>query len=262
MLGQLTDKVVIITGAARGIGAAIAQVFSSAGAKVVISDIAVEAGEQTAQAICETGGDAIFVESDVSRREQVSHLVAATVERYGRLDVVVHNAASFAVSKIESMSDEYLELSLSVILKPAFWFTQEALPHFRAQGGGRLIFTSSVSGPTVAIPGIANYAAAKAGINGFIKAAAVELAPENVTVNGVEPGFILTDAMDLLGDEEALKKLEAGIPKGKMGRPEDIANAMLFFASDEASYVTGRTMIVDGGNSLVESTALLEHSLK
>lgn len=257
MLGKLTDKVVIITGAARGIGEAIARVFSEAGAKVVVSDIKVEAAYKTVERICQDGGDAIFVESDISKRENVEFLVKKTVERYGRLDIVIHNAASFAVSRIETMSDEQMELSLSVILKPVFWFSQIALPYFRKQRGGRLIFTSSVSGPTVAIPGISNYAAAKAGINGFIKAAAVELAPENITVNGVEPGFILTDAMGLLGDEETLGKLEAGIPKGRMGRPEDIANAMLFFASDEAAYVTGRTIVVDGANSLVESAVLL-----
>lgn len=258
MLGQLTGKVAIVTGAAQGIGAGIARVFAAAGARVVVADIAAERGGRTAGAICEAGHDAVFIESDISKRSNVADLVASAVDRFGRLDIVVHNAASFAVSTAEEMSEEYLELSMSVILKPAFWFAQDAVPHFRKQGAGRLLFTSSVSGPTVAAPGIANYCAAKGGINGFIKAAAIELAKDDITVNGVEPGFIRTDSMDLLADEEGLKKLESYIPKGHMGRPEDIANTMLFLASDEACYITGQTIIVDGGNSLVESAALLE----
>jgi len=259
MLGQLTDKVTIVTGAAQGIGAGIARVFAGAGAKVAVADIAVEQGGRTADAICQAGHDAVFIESDISKRHNVADLVESVVDRFGRLDIVVHNAASFAASTAEEMSEEYLELSMSVILKPAFWFAQDAVPHFRKQGAGRLLFTSSVSGPTVAVPGAANYCAAKGGINGFIKAAGIELAKDNITVNGVEPGFIKTDSMNLLADEDGLKKIESFIPKGHMGRPEDIANAMLFLASDEACYITGQTIIVDGGSTLVESAALLAH---
>lgn len=262
MLGQLTGKVAVITGASQGIGASIAKVFSEAGAKVVVADIAVEKGQKTAETICASGGKAIFLEADISQRERVSKLLKDAFDHFGRLDIVVHNAASFLVSSIEDMEDRHLEASLSVILKPAFWLAQDALPYFRKQGGGRLLYTSSVTGPTVITPGLSNYAAAKSGINGFIRAAAVELAEENITVNGVEPGFIRTDAMDLLADEEGLRRLESYIPQKHMGKPEDVANAMLFFASDEASYVTGQTIIVDGGNSLVESAALLEMNKK
>ncbi len=258
MLGQLQNKVVIVTGAAQGIGAAISRVFAQAGAKVVLADIAADIGRKTASDICAAGGEAHFIEADISLREQVNSLVQSAVEHYGKLDIVIHNAASFAIRSAENMSEEYLDKSLSVILRPAFWFTQEALPHFRKQGSGRLIFTSSVTGPTVATPGAANYSAAKSGINGFVKAAAVELAKENITVNAVEPGFIKTDAMDLLADKEGQKRLESYIPRGHMGKPEDIANAMLFFASDEASYITGQSIIVDGASTLVESAALLE----
>lgn len=257
MLGQLTNKVVIVTGAARGIGAGIAQVFANAGAKVVLSDIAVEAGRLTAERIAEAGGDALFVESDISERQQVKQLVQSSVDHFGRLDIVVHNAAAFPMGSIEEMPDENLELAISVILKPAFWFTQDVLTHFREQGAGRLIFTSSVTGPTVAMPGTAPYAAAKAGLNGFIKTAALELAKENVTVNGVEPGYIMTDAMAHLGDEEGIQKMTSYIPKGHLGQPDDIANTMLFLASDEAAYITGQTIIVDGGSTLPESPALI-----
>jgi 3-oxoacyl-[acyl-carrier protein] reductase len=136
--------------------------------------------------------------------------------------------------------------------------TQACLPHFRQQGGGRLLFTSSVTGPRVAMPGTSHYAMSKGGLNGFIRTAALEYARENITVNGVEPGYILTSAMSELGDEEELKAMGACIPQGHLGVPEDIANTMLFLASDEASYITGQTIVVDGGSTLPESQVVMD----
>ncbi len=139
---------------------------------------------------------------------------------------------------------------------------QAALPHFRKQKGGRMLITSSVTGPTVAMPGTAHYAASKGGLNGFIRTAALEYGRENITVNGVEPGYILTPAMSALGDEDELRQMERYIPNGKLGRPSDIANAMLYLASDEAGYVTGQTLIVDGGSTLPESPVMLDQFYK
>jgi len=150
-----------------------------------------------------------------------------------------------------------LDQTLAVNMKAAFWITQESLPYFRQQGGGRIILTSSVTGPTVAMPGTSNYAASKGGMNAFIRTAALELGRENITVNGVEPGYIMTQAMGLLADEEELKEMASLIPNGKIGVPEDIAYTMLFLASDEASYITGQTIIVDGGSTLPESPVVL-----
>ena len=138
-----------------------------------------------------------------------------------------------------------------------FWLTQAALPLFAARGGGCVLATSSVTGNRVAYPGLSHYAASKAGVNGFIRNAALELAPRNIRVNGVEPGMIHTPAMANLGDAALEARIAAGIPLGRLGQPADIANAMLFLASDAAAYITGQTLVVDGGATLPESSAAL-----
>lgn len=257
MLGDLKGKVTIITGAGQGIGEGIAKVFAAAGAKVIVATRTRENGQQTVDDIIANGGEAILIQADVGRREQVNSIVTATVKHYGQLDILIHNAAVFPMVALEDLSDEDLDHTLSVNLKASFWLAQASLPYFRAQGGGRLIYTSSVTGPKVAMPLTTHYAASKAGLNGFIRTASLELARENITVNGVEPGYILTQAMSLLAGEEGLKEMATQIPKGALGKPEDIANAMLFLASDEASYITGQTIVVDGGSTLPESPMVL-----
>jgi 3-oxoacyl-[acyl-carrier protein] reductase len=143
-------------------------------------------GQAVADSIVKDGGVAWLNQTDVGRRAEVKRVVAETVERFGRLDIVVHNAAVYPVLPIEQLSDEDLDLTLSVNLKAGFWFIQESLPHLRKQGGGRFLFTSSVTGPNVAMPGTAHYAASKCGLNGLIRTAALEYARQNITVNGVE----------------------------------------------------------------------------
>jgi 3-oxoacyl-[acyl-carrier protein] reductase len=147
---------------------------------------------------------------------------------------------------------------LSINLKACFRFSKACIPHLRKRGGGRLLFTSSVTGPRVAMPGTAYYAASKGGMNAFIRTAAIELARENITVNGVEPGYIRTSAMELLADEQGMAQMAKYIPMGYIGSPEDIAYAMLYLASDEARYITGQTICVDGGSTLPESPVFLE----
>jgi 3-oxoacyl-[acyl-carrier protein] reductase len=257
MTSGIEGKVVIVTGAGQGIGEGIAKVFAAAGAKVVVAARATANGQETVDDIVTAGGEAVLIRSDVGMHEQVSRLVEETVAQYGHLDISIHNAAVYPIHSIEDLTDEVLDLTLSVNLKAAFWLTQASLPHFRKQGRGRLIFTSSVTGPTVAMPGTAHYAASKGGINGLIRTAALELARENITVNGVEPGYILTQAMSALGDEEELKQMASLIPKGELGKVEDIANTMLFLASDEGSYITGQTIVVDGGQTLSEFQSMV-----
>jgi 3-oxoacyl-[acyl-carrier protein] reductase len=262
MTSGISGKVVIVTGAGQGIGEGIAKVFAAEGARVVVAARATANGQETVDDIVATGGDAVLIQSDVGEHDQVSQLVEKTVAYYGRLDISIHNAAVYPIYSIEDLTDEVLERTLAVNMKAAFWLTQASLPHFREQGGGRMIFTSSVTGPTVAMPGTSHYAASKGGMNGFIRTAALEFARENITVNGVEPGYILTQAMSALGDEEELKKMASFIPKGKLGKVEDIANTMLFLASDEGSYITGQTIVVDGGSTLPESPVVLEEFYK
>lgn len=257
MLGNLNNKVVIITGAGQGIGEGIAKVFAKAGAKVVVATRTRENGQEVVDNINAAGGDAILIQTDVGKKEQVFAMVEQTVAHYGQLDIAIHNAAIFPMYTVETISDEDLDATLSINLKAAWWMVQAGLPHLRKQGGGRFIFTSSVTGPRVAMPQTAHYAASKGGLNGFIRTAALELARENITVNGVEPGYILTQAMSILAGEEGLKEMAADIPIGSIGKSEDIANTMLFLASDEASYITGQTIIVDGGSTLPESPVVM-----
>ena len=254
---DLRNRVAIVTGAGQGIGEGIAKVFAQSGAKVVVATRSADNGQQTVDDICSAGGEAMLVQCDVGRRTEIDRMVAETVERWGRVDIAIHNAAIFPIHSVAEMPDEVLDQTLAVNMKAGFWLTQAVLPFFRAQGGGRLIFTSSVTGPTVAMPGTSNYAASKGGMNAFIRTAALELARENITVNGVEPGYIMTQAMGLLADEEELKEMASMIPIGKIGIPEDIAYTMLFLASDQASYITGQTIIVDGGSTLPESPVVL-----
>lgn len=254
---DLTGRVAIVTGAGQGIGEGIAKVFALSGAKVVVATRSADNGQQTVDDILDSGGEAMLIQCDIGQRSEVERVVAVTAERWNRVDIVIHNAAIFPIHSVEEMPDSVLDQTLSVNMKAGFWLTQAALPFFRRQGGGRIIFTSSVTGPTVAMPGTSNYAASKGGMNAFIRTAALELARENITVNGVEPGYIMTQAMGLLADEEELKEMASLIPAGKIGIPDDIAYTMLFLASDQASYITGQTIIVDGGSTLPESPVVL-----
>ncbi len=258
MLGDLSAKVAIVTGAGQGIGEGIATVFARAGARIVVATRSAGNGQETVDRIVAAGGDAILVQCDVGQHSEVERIVADTVAHFGRVDIAVHNAAIYPLHRVEELSDEVMEQTLAVNMKAAVWLTQACVPHFRQQHWGRLIFTSSVTGPRVAMPGTAHYAMSKGGMNGFIRTAALEYARENITVNGVEPGYILTQAMSALGDEDELKAMARCIPQGQLGRPEDIANTMLFLASEEASYLTGQTIVVDGGSTLPESQVVMD----
>lgn len=258
MFGRLDDKVAIVTGGGQGIGAGIVKVFAAAGAKVMIATRTASHGEATMHAVREAGGVADLIAVDIGSPENVDKVVAATAEKWGGIDIMAHNAASFLGGPVEGYRENDLETVLSVNLKSCFRFSKACIPWFRQRGGGRLLFTSSATGPIVAMPGTSYYAASKGGMNAFIRTAALELARDNITVNGVEPGYIKTKAMELLADEEGLAQMTKYIPAGYMGAPEDIAYCMLFLATDEARYITGRTICIDGGSTLPESPVFLE----
>ena len=254
----LDDKVALITGGGRGIGAAIAQVFARAGARVLIANRTEAAGEAVAQAIRAAGGAAQAIGCDIGRHAEADRAVAEAVQCFGALDIVVHNAAVNPWARIEALNADALRETLAVNLEACFWLTQAALPHWRARSGGRMLVTSSVTGPRVAMPGCAHYAASKAGVNGFIRSAALELAAERITVNGVEPGYIAKQGGTLLSDPARAARIARHIPAGELGRPEDIAYAMCFLASAAARYITGQTIVVDGGSTLPESPSFAE----
>lgn len=258
MFGELSGRVAIVTGAGQGIGAGIAQVFARAGASVVVATRSAGNGQETVDAIRAAGGEAVLIQCDIGQHAVVDDVVARTVDQFGRIDIAVHNAAIYPLHTVQELSDDVLDQTLNVNMKAAVWLTQACVPHFRRQGWGRLIFTSSVTGPRVAMPGTSHYAMSKGGMNGFIRTAALEYARDNITVNGVEPGYILTQAMAALGDDEELKAMAACIPQGHLGVPEDIAYTMLFLASEEAGYITGQTIVVDGGSTLPESQVVMD----
>jgi 3-oxoacyl-[acyl-carrier protein] reductase len=250
---QLAGRVALITGAGRGIGRAIALVFAQAGARIVVATRTEAAGRETVDLVRAIGGEAVLVTADVGSPSVCHQLVEEAACAFGRLDIVLHNAAIFPSEAIEHLQADTLDATLAINLKSAFWLTKAALPHLRRSQAPRLLFTSSVTGPRVALPGLAHYAASKAGLNGFIRSAAMEFAAEGITVNGVEPGLIRTEALEALGDDVQLSRMQASIPLKRFGRPEEIAYAMLFLASDQAAFITGQTIIVDGGALLPEN---------
>ncbi|MFM0729959.1 SDR family oxidoreductase [Paraburkholderia sediminicola] len=254
---DFAGKVVLVTGGAQGIGRGIAEAFAARGASVAIADLRVDAASEAAQRLARQGGAARAYAADMAEYAQIERLVAEVEMDFGKLDVVVHNAAYFPLTAFDAITPAILQRTFAVNLAALFWLAQAATPAFIRQGGGRMLATSSVTGPRVAYPGLAHYAASKAGVNGFIRAAALELAKHRITVNGVEPGMIRTPAMGNLGDDAHNRRIEQAIPLGRLGEPSDIAAAMLFLASDAASYITGQTIVVDGGATLPESTAVM-----
>jgi 3-oxoacyl-[acyl-carrier protein] reductase len=249
---DLTDRKCIVTGGARGIGRAIALTFAAHGAAVAIADRSVVESEATRVDIQRAAGRALAFTVDLASRSEIERLIDDAGSRLGGLDIVVHNAAHYPLRPIDAIESELLERTLAVNLKAAFWLTQAALPMLRRSRRGRILITSSVTGPRVAYPGLAHYAASKAGLNGFIRSAALELAADGITVNGVEPGMIATPAAADLGGDDHQRRLAQRIPLGRLGHPHDIAYAMSFLASDAAAYITGQTLIVDGGALLPE----------
>ena len=251
MAGRLHGRVAVLIGAARGIGAAIAERFVEEGARIVVGDTEVAAAEAT---VARLGGSAVarFVRTDISEPADAARIVAAAEEGYGRLDILVQNAGIYPWTLIEDIDPAEWDRVMAVNLKGTFLAAKAALAPMRRNRYGRMVFTSSITGPRVTSPGHGHYSATKAGINGFIKSAALEFAADGITVNGVEPGNILTEGMKAGRSPDFIRMMEQAVPLGRLGTPRDIAHAVLFLASEEAAYVTGTTLIVDGGQTLPE----------
>jgi 3-oxoacyl-[acyl-carrier protein] reductase len=249
MTGRLAGKIAIVIGAARGIGEGIAERFVAEGARVVIGDRDVETGRRTAKRL-----GAAFVETDISRRDHAERIVAEAIAQHGGLEIIVQNAGIFPWRLIEKTEPEEWDAVMAVNLRGAYLAARAALPPMKARRSGRMLFTSSITGPRVTSPGHGHYSASKAGINGFIKTAALEFARYGITVNGVEPGNILTEGLTAGRSPAFIKSMEDAIPLGRLGTPADVANAFLFLASDEAAYITGTTIVVDGGQILPEGS--------
>lgn len=254
MFRSLQGRTVIVTGGSKGIGRGIALRFGEAGLNVLV--VSRRLGEAEAVA-AEIGANASGFAADVSEEDDCRAMAAAAVERYGAIDVLCANAGIFPAARLEAMTAADFDHVMAVNLRGTFLSVSACLPAMKTASAGRIILTSSITGPITGYPGWSHYGASKAGQLGFMRTAAIELAPYAITVNAVMPGNIHTEGMDAAG-AAYIAAAQAAIPLRRLGSVADIANAALYFASEEAGYVTGQTIVVDGGQVLPESAAALE----
>jgi 3-oxoacyl-[acyl-carrier protein] reductase len=246
---RFEGKVAIITGAGRGIGRAIAERLASEGADVVICDIDKEAAERTAEEIrSKYSVKAIAISADVANEGDVNSMVEETIKNFGRVDFLINNAGITRDSLLLRMSEEEWDKVIAVDLKSVFLCTRAVIRHMMRQRFGRIVNISSVIGLRGNV-GQANYASAKAGIIGFTKSAARELAGRNITVNAVAPGYIQTEMTERL-PQEVKEEMLKQVPLGRPGQPEDVAGVVAFLCSEDASYITGEIIRVDGGMAM------------
>ncbi len=254
MLKSLQGKTVIVTGATRGIGRGIALRFGRAGINV----LAVSRSQADADKVAaEIGPHAAGWAADVATPEGCAAMAEAAVSRFGGIDILCANAGIFPAAKLSEMTPAEFDHVINTNLRSAFLSVSAVLSAMTKAGSGRIILTSSITGPITGYPGWAHYGASKAGQLGFMRTAAIELAPKKITVNAVLPGNIFTEGLEGNGPEY-IAAMEASIPMKRLGTPEDIANAALFLASEEAAYITGQSIAVDGGQILPESLGALE----
>ena len=253
MAGLLNGRSAIVTGAAQGIGRAIASALAAEGASVVLADIK-ETGWAAAAEIVAAGGNCEFILADVGKAEGVAHVVETAIRRSGGVDILCPNAAIFRRSLVVDMSEAEWDEVVEGDLKSVFLIVKACLPGMMARRRGRIVVTGSITGARVGQTHIAHYGAAKAGIVGFARCAALEVAPYGISINVVEPGNIMTEAMAAV--PEMHQSFLDHIPMGRMGSPADVAAAVAFLASDAAGYITGQCLVVDGGQILPENLPL------
>ena len=243
----LTDQVAVVTGAARGIGRGIASVLAAEGAQVVVVDVDAELGAATA---AELGG--IAVEADVTDGASVASMAARVVEDLGRIDILAANAGIYPFADLDALDEQVWNRVMDLNVGGAVRSVRACLPAMRARGYGRIVLTSSITGPITGQPGFAHYGASKAAMLGFMRSAAVELAQTGVTINAVMPGNVSTPGFADTSDEHQARMLTS-IPMGRYAEPEEVGWAVRFLASPEAGYITGQTLVVDGGQVLPEA---------
>jgi 3-oxoacyl-[acyl-carrier protein] reductase len=242
---KLRNKVAIITGAASGIGLATAHVFAAEGARVVLADIDASRTETASAAVAQAGGETLAVRVDVTDRESVDAMVAATLKRFGRIDCLVNNAGITKDSRLVKMTEQQFDSVMSVNLKGVFHCTQAVVPTMLEQASGVILIASSVVG-LYGNFGQTNYAATKAGVIGFAKTWGRELGPKGIRTVAVCPGFVATPILETI-PPAVMQKMVDKVPMGRLGRPEEIARVYAFLASDDASYINGTTIEVSGG---------------
>lgn len=250
-MGMLDGKVAIVTGSGRGIGKGIAEKLAREGANIVVVDIDEATAQATATELEGMGVEALAVKVNVADRADVQAMVQATMDKWGKIDILVNNAGVTRDSMLAKMTDEQWDLVMAVNLKGVFYCTQEVIKHMKANAqegapsNGKIVNISSIVGKAGNI-GQTNYCASKAGVVGFTKALAKEYARYAINANAIQPGFIKTPMTDKI-PEKVVKKFLAVIPLGRMGMPEDIANAVFFLSSPLSDYITGTVVEVAGG---------------
>ncbi|NYF24195.1 3-oxoacyl-[acyl-carrier-protein] reductase [Sporosarcina sp. JAI121] len=245
-MGRFEGKSAIVTGASRGIGREIALLLGKEGARVAVNySGSKDKADEVVSLITESGGEAFAIQADVSNAESVKNMVDKTLEAFGRIDILVNNAGITRDNLLMRMKEDEWDDVVNINLKGVFLCTKGVTRQMMRQREGRIVNVASIVGVS-GNPGQANYVAAKAGVIGFTKTAAKELASRNINVNAVAPGFITTDMTDALS-EQVKGQMLSGIPLGKLGSPEDVARTVLFLLSEDAAYITGQTIHVDGG---------------
>ncbi len=249
---RLTDQVAIVTGAARGIGRGIASVLAAEGARVVLCDVNRELAESTATELRVQGLDVATVTTDVTDRRAVEAMVGHVFAVHGRIDILAANAGIYPVAELGEIDDELWDQVMDVNVKGAVRVVQACAPSMSSRQYGRIVLTSSITGPVTGQPGFAHYGASKAAMLGFMRSAAIELATSGITINAVLPGNVATPGFAGMSDEHQRLMLTS-IPMGYYADPGDVGWAVRFLASPEARYITGQTLVVDGGQVLPEA---------
>lgn len=247
----LAGRAALVTGGTRGIGRGIAEVLCAAGARVLITGRDAVRGQKVAEEISAQGSPCVFTAADVRSLAELESAAALARERFGSLDVLVHNAGVYPEVFLEQMTEADWDFVHDTNLKGTFFAFRACLPLLKQSPAGRIVLVSSITGPVTGYPGLAHYGASKAGMDGFMRTAAIEVAPFGITVNAVAPGSIRTEGLAELG-AEAIASMEALIPLHRLGDTRDVAGAVLYLASDLASFVTGQSLVVDGGQTLPE----------
>jgi len=245
---RLNDMVAIVTGAGQGIGKGIALALAKEGCKVVISDITDKANE-VVEEIGSLGSEAMAIKCDVSKFEDAEDMAKTTLEKFGKIDILVNNAGIYPFKSLLEMREEDWDKVININLKGVFNCTKAVLPKMVEQKSGSIVNIASIAGAVIGYSNLAHYSASKGGVLGFTRAAALELAPNGIRVNAIAPGAILTPGTQSVG-EDTLKQMEQSNPLKRIGRPEDIANLVVFLASNESSYITGQLIVSDGGNTI------------